>query len=76
MKIGDLVTLRLGITGNRHEILPGILFAIGHNGKRKTYYVYANGVSYCVTDNDLGPVDVAFQIIEASKKRRKQKGKK
>ena len=69
MKKGELVTLRLGETNNRHKLMPGIVIAIGHNGIRKTYYIYAEGETYCVTDNDLGPVDLAFQVIEAQKKR-------
>lgn len=72
MEVGDLVTLRLGEFGNRHELLPGLLFAIGHNGKRKTYYVYAQGETYCVTDNDLGPADIAFDVFEAHRKRGKK----
>tara|TARA_A100001388_G_C28631052_1_gene432254 strand:- start:94 stop:330 length:237 start_codon:yes stop_codon:yes gene_type:complete len=76
VNVGELVTLRLGdFGGNRHELLPGIVFAIGHNGTRKTYYVHAAGATYCVTDRDLGPVDIAFEIIEEHKKRRNEKEK-
>lgn len=56
MKVGDLVTLRVGETGKTRFLYPGIIVEKTREEKRDLYTVLANGKIYRVYDNDLGPL--------------------
>ena len=62
LKVGDLVTVRLDETGWSRFLLPGIIVSkfTGNyeNKNRQMYEVLARGETVCVTDTDLGPIDM------------------
>ena len=67
MNLGDLVTLRLGETGTERQFLIGLIVDVCVGEKRRHYSVLAKSQIYDVTDNDLGPVDIAVTILENRK---------
>ena len=65
MKVGDLVTLRVGETGNTRYLFPGMIVGKYKDKKRDVYTVLANGKIYTVFDNDLGPIDLVINITKS-----------
>jgi hypothetical protein len=62
MKVGDLVIVRLAETGTTRFLLPGIIvnkiLQQKSGKKRQMYEVLTRGETVCVSDSDLGPINM------------------